>query len=573
MKKHISIKVLFAIVFLFLSAIICNLIATNIVARMSESSETMVNECYESIALLGNLNSGFERMQKDVELIRNSTGKIRENVATDMSSELDLFTTSFLSLSETVSSFHNSEIDTAIAAFQISTENFSDILSRLQENDDVSYEDIISSISELEVSFDEMYSLVLIRSLEAQEDLDLVYKSSKIQNIYLYLVLIVSLVLTIIFVEFSVIHPIKKANKHLKTIVSDVENDQGDLTARILCKSKDEVGALVSGINQFIGNLQNIMLSVTKNTYLLNSSIDDIQAQVSISDNNVTDVSASMEEISASMQEVSATISLVNQGIASLAKVIVSVSTQTKDGKSLSQKIQARSINLRKEALSGKENTTHMLSEIQSVLKHSINNSKQAEKIKGLTGNILNVSGQTNLLALNASIEAARAGAAGTGFAVVADEIRELAENSRIAASNIIQISEMVTEAVSVLVTNAEEMISFVDNTVLHDYDLFVETTDSYQQDALRTTGLVENIASNIAILEKAITNMNQGIDEINSSVQESSYGTAHVAENIGELVTSISQVSSVVKNNQSISEDLKAEVDIFKNIGEVAIS
>ena len=42
---------------------------------------------------------------------------------------------------------------------------------------------------------------------------------------------------------------------------------------------------------------------------------------------------------------------------------------------------------------------------------------------------------QTNLLALNASIEAARAGAAGAGFAVVADEVRALAQKSAEAAS------------------------------------------------------------------------------------------------------------------------------------------
>lgn len=386
-------------------------------------------------------------------------------------------------------------------------------------------------------------------------------------NISMILVFILMAGATFLIVVRTIAGPAKKASGHLNQIVEKIQKDEGDLTERIDVKTQDEVGQLVSGVNGFIEQLQSLMQKLKGDSARMMESADTITDRVNVSNENVNSVSAAMEQLAASMEEVSVSLEQITDGsndIYNKAKVLAG---RAGNGAELVEQIKVRAQTIRKSAVGSKAAASEMIGEIRVMLEQAVQESKSVGQINELTGDILDISSQTNLLALNASIEAARAGEAGKGFAVVADEIRVLADNSRDAANNIQSISNLVTAAVEKLALNAENMLQFIDENVMKDYDGFVDVANNYHHDAEDMDVILTEFASGASDMQMTMQRINVGITDIATTVDESAKGVSNVAENTGSLVEAMAHIQKETQNSQSISRELCGEVERFKKV------
>lgn len=364
-----------------------------------------------------------------------------------------------------------------------------------------------------------------------------------------------------------IVTPVKKSSKELEDMVYEVNNAAADLTKRISVNQKDEIGSLVEGVNTFIEALQHVIAEIRDSSVHLNSAFAAVTNSVTSVNGNATDISAVMEELSATMEEVSATLANVNERVERAGQGMDRISEQSEHILHYATEMQDRATQLENTAVTNKDTTSTMIQEILSTLQQAIENSKSVEEVNALTDEILNISSQTNLLALNASIEAARAGEAGKGFAVVADEIRVLADSSRETAGNIQQINAKVVTAVEELVKNSENIVAYINENVLKDYDGFVDSGHKYRADADYINEVMTSFTDSVEHLRQTMDEVVENVNDVSTAVEQGAEGVANAAENTTQLVGEMETIMKEIDDsNQNIS-DLSTQTNRFINV------
>lgn len=278
----------------------------------------------------------------------------------------------------------------------------------------------------------------------------------------------------------------------------------------------------------------------------------------------IDDISNSISDINEAMQRTESGIDSQTESIRSISDICGNVTsaadTFAEDTNSMNEKtaeIIGRVEAMVPEILSHKNHAVTVTHETREKLESAIKGVMVIEQIMDVAEAIQNIASQTNLLALNASIEAARAGEAGRGFAVVADEINSLASTTGSEIDKVNGLTKEVTTNIEALSKVSEQIIGFLTDDVLNDYDNLETLAGNYLEDASyygnvsRELGegarnlriAVEDINSVLASIDAAQNDLNAAVHDISNNMQSITSSSENVSSETRDVMDSITSL------------------------------
>ena len=399
---------------------------------------------------------------------------------------------------------------------------------------------------------------------EERKSLESTYRASVVTCTFTIAISIIALLFVVFAVVTMVIKPLLRTQKEINGIIVNIYNKKGDLTQRVTPINNAEVDAVGKGINVFMTKLQAIFKAVVTNSARMERVVDDVRQSVQTSNSSVSDLSALTEELSATMQDISENASVINTNTDNVAKEVELIAEKTDELTGYTKDMKAHAQSMESVARTNMESTDRKVSEILEVLQKAIEDSNSVKQVNSLTNDILNIASQTNLLALNASIEAARAGEAGRGFAVVASEISQLAAASQEAANNIQRINAVVTNSVTNLSDNANGLVSYINDSILPEFERFVESGVEYNDKASFIEGTMTDFKEKTDSLKQSMLEISSSINTISHAINEGVNGVVSAADSTQLIVEDMDNISHKMDENYEIADSLKKETSIF---------
>ncbi|MBO4911231.1 MAG: methyl-accepting chemotaxis protein [Butyrivibrio sp.] len=262
-------------------------------------------------------------------------------------------------------------------------------------------------------AYDNVENAIAVLGEQLKDYLDTMYGKAFVKTIVLVVIFVIIIAVSLVLNEMRISKKITGIVSELQKIIHGINNNEGDLTARIETKTSTELAFVVGGINNFIETLQGVIKEVKDGSMVLNSSSDSMTLKIEKASDNITNTSAALEELSASMDTVSTTADQISGKLDEVKTATDEIRQEAANGAETAENIKKEADEIKNEALRKKENTGVKVEELSAVLEKSVKDSEKVAQINELTKVILDIASQTNLLALNASIEAARAGEAG----------------------------------------------------------------------------------------------------------------------------------------------------------------
>ncbi|MFG1609310.1 methyl-accepting chemotaxis protein [Actinoplanes sp. NPDC049265] len=284
---------------------------------------------------------------------------------------------------------------------------------------------------------------------------------------------------------------------------------QRDLTVRAEVTQRDEFGEMAEALNEAVGAVRTTVAATADSVAALTAASGDLRGLAGKLDGSAEQTSAHARNADAAARQVSVAVTDMTTATGELAESIREIARQTSDAAVTTSR--------------ATENATETAAAVAAL-------SAASGEVGDIVKLITQIAEQTNLLALNATIEAARAGDAGKGFAVVATEVKDLAQETAQATSDItakIGAIQEMTERTATAIATITEIIEHID-------------------DGQRTiAAAVEQQSATTELMTGNVGHVSAAAEEISGTVAHITRSSESTAEDANTTRTSAERVSS----------------------------
>lgn len=342
------------------------------------------------------------------------------------------------------------------------------------------------------------------------------------------------------FVVIAVlVRKIIAALKHTIERLDDVATGKLDfeMHSRMMQRA-DEIGEMSQSIQGLINEFKSIITDLKVSSDELEHFSNEFETSFDTITENISNINIAVDEVANGATSQAGETMEANNEIAHMGNSIEATADDIKVLNQNSVKMKSYS-----ESAEATLNELVVISEqtsraIDEVREQTNLTNESAQAIQTATDMITNIAAQTNMLSLNASIEAARAGENGKGFAVVADEIRNLSEQSRTSAEEILSI-------VSELIRNSNTSVEVMNRV-----------SGSVQEQNAKLTNTKEMFIS----LNNEISSVSMGVNRIRQSI-------ADLGDMKDSVMVSVEQLAAIAEENAASTEETSASMTELRDI------
>ncbi|WP_373898122.1 methyl-accepting chemotaxis protein [Haloimpatiens sp. FM7315] len=372
----------------------------------------------------------------------------------------------------------------------------------------------------------------------------------------------VGIIMSTALLTYTLIYLIKNLRKGVdfaKTISS------GDLTSKINVKSKDEIGLLATSLNLAMDNTRKLVKNIIESIDESSSFSEELAAAVEEIFSKVEIISTSVNEVVRNIENTSKAADEANSSATGIEENLGKLFNDSKSASITSKEIFGRATEVKSKAEESKVQAISLYKEKQNKVIQSIEDGKIVDKIRTMSEVIGDIAKQTNLLSLNAAIEAAKAGEQGKGFNVVAVEVKNLAEQSARAVSEIKNLVEKVENAFKNLSEDANSMLNFINNKVVGDYDMLVDVGVEYEKDAQTVKNIADNIKNSTEKMIESVKKVSRAIEKTNTASVKINGEAQEILSSINETAEAIEEIAKGSEKQVNLADNMKERIRKFK--------